>query len=408
MKSKIFFILFVIFINSKNNYGQLDTLINYNVESNQIFDYPQTIIDSSKIFDNTNWNIGSEVGFSLFNTKPPDSTYNNSGFSDFRPVQNFYPVNNFPIRTAVKLFINENDTLKQKCSGILVAYNYVLTDCHCVGIYDTNRTLVFYDSVWTYPAFDNGNENPVFGKSLGIEYITFKSNLQGFYKKDIVLIKLKEGIGTKTGWVGIAFSKDDSYYVNKVLHKLSYPGTVDPVDSTRIFNGDTLYYNYGTLDLIDDLSIGYNITGIPGQSGSSLFYTNNEEYYSLGTQVWSAFSRHIRITPEIFYAFKPIIKNGIAGNDDLIDIISDYYLSEAYPNPFNPKTKINYFIPNSGLVLLKLYDILGKEIQTLVNEVQNKGEHIININGQDLSSGVYFCRIQSNDFFATKKIILLK
>lgn len=294
--------------------------------------------------------------------------------------------------------------MKQKCSGILVASNYVLTSCHCIGKYDTNTTLVFYDSVWAYPAFDNGLENLLFGRSLGVEYITFKSNLKFFLQKDIALIKLKDDIGTKTGWIGIAFSNDISFFMLNVFHKLSYPAAVDPSDSTRVFNGDTLYYNYGILDLIQDEWLGYDIYGIPGQSGSSLFFTDNEEYYSFGTLDWSTNSRHIRINPEIFYAFKPVINNGTANIEINERPGTGYYLSEAYPNPFNPTTKIKYTIPHNAPVQLKIYDIIGREIRSLVNEVQDKGKYEVTFNATGLTSGMYFCRIQSSDFVSTKKL----
>ncbi|MCF8315057.1 MAG: T9SS type A sorting domain-containing protein [Ignavibacteriales bacterium] len=370
--------------------------------------YPSVGIDSQKIFDNTNWNKGSEPGLSLLNTLPPEITYNNSGFSDFLLAREKFSPADYPARTAVILFVSENGILKQKCSGVLVAYNYVLTDCHCVGIFDTSSRLRFFDSIWVYPAFDNGYENPVFGKSLGAEYITFKSNLTGFYKKDIALIKLNDDIGAKTGWLGIAFSTDDSYFENKVLHKFSYPGPVDPTDSSRIFLSGSLYYNYGTLDLITSDWIGYNITGIPGQSGSSLFYTNNDEYLSFGAQVWSGQSKHLRITPEIFYPFRSVINNGVSSFKVGHDNAAFYYISEAYPNPFNPVTNVNYSIPQTGLVELKLFDIMGREVLTLINEIKVKGEYHTTIDGSHLSGGVYFLGIRSGRFYQVRKLILLK
>ena len=66
-------------------------------------------------------------------------------------------------------------------------------------------------------------------------------------QEDIAIIKLREPIGLKTGWAGIAFASNDIYFQNKVLHKFSYPGIVDPSDSSRVFNGDTMSYNYGTV-----------------------------------------------------------------------------------------------------------------------------------------------------------------
>ncbi|MDP2303817.1 MAG: T9SS type A sorting domain-containing protein [Ignavibacteria bacterium] len=94
--------------------------------------------------------------------------------------------------------------------------------------------------------------------------------------------------------------------------------------------------------------------------------------------------------------------------NDVESIPNDYSLSQNYPNPFNPITKINYTIPQTGLVTIKVFDILGKEITTLVNEEKKSGNHKIEFNGSKLSSGIYFYQIKSGSFTATKKLVLLK
>jgi hypothetical protein len=83
-------------------------------------------------------------------------------------------------------------------------------------------------------------------------------------------------------------------------------------------------------------------------------------------------------------------------------------LLQNYPNPFNPVTKINYSIENQVFVTLKIYDILGREVKTLVNEVKIPGNYIVEFNGSELSSGVYFYRIIAGDFNAVKRMVLIK
>jgi hypothetical protein len=85
-----------------------------------------------------------------------------------------------------------------------------------------------------------------------------------------------------------------------------------------------------------------------------------------------------------------------------------YELSQNYPNPFNPITNIKYQIQKTGLVTLKIYDITGREIRTLVNEIKNPGSYIVSFNGTEFASGVYFYRIQSGDFVQVKKMVLIK
>jgi len=87
---------------------------------------------------------------------------------------------------------------------------------------------------------------------------------------------------------------------------------------------------------------------------------------------------------------------------------TEYSLLQNYPNPFNPATTINYQIPKSGLVTIMIYDILGREVKTLVNEVKNPGKYKIEFNGSNLSSGIYFCRLKAENYISTKKMILLK
>jgi hypothetical protein len=85
-----------------------------------------------------------------------------------------------------------------------------------------------------------------------------------------------------------------------------------------------------------------------------------------------------------------------------------YELSQNYPNPFNPVTNIKYQIQKLGFVTLKIYDITGREVKTLVNEIKNPGNYSVTFNGSELSSGVYFYRIQAGDFIQVKKMVLIK
>ena len=85
-----------------------------------------------------------------------------------------------------------------------------------------------------------------------------------------------------------------------------------------------------------------------------------------------------------------------------------YSLSQNYPNPFNPVTAIKYSIPNEGFVSLKIYNVLGSEVATLVNEFKNAGSYNVSFNAENLSSGVYYYKLKSGTFVETKKMILLK
>jgi hypothetical protein len=100
--------------------------------------------------------------------------------------------------------------------------------------------------------------------------------------------------------------------------------------------------------------------------------------------------------------------NVIAISSQNSEIPDSYKLFDAYPNPFNPETNINFQIPVREFVSLKIFDLLGKEIFVLVSEELNPGLYNVKFNSENLSSGVYFYRLQSGNFTETKKLVFLK
>ena len=102
----------------------------------------------------------------------------------------------------------------------------------------------------------------------------------------------------------------------------------------------------------------------------------------------------------------------VVGTDDDLpnytSIPNNFVLEQNYPNPFNPTTIIQYSVPQRSDVILKVYDILGSEVATLVNEEKTGGVYSVNFDASQLSSGIYFYRIQAGSFVETKKMILLK
>lgn len=95
-------------------------------------------------------------------------------------------------------------------------------------------------------------------------------------------------------------------------------------------------------------------------------------------------------------------------NEVIIGTPTKYALSQNFPNPFNPSTTISYEIPASNFVSLKIYDMMGKEVANLVNATQEAGFYTVKFDASKLASGVYFYKLQANDFTATKKLMLMK
>lgn len=128
------------------------------------------------------------------------------------------------------------------------------------------------------------------------------------------------------------------------------------------------------------------------------YYTDN----SSGCTMTSGSNLSYR--PNVCFTVTNISNAGTTSNI----IPNTYSLNQNYPNPFNPVTRINFNIPKQGLVTMKVFDILGREVKTLVNEVKAPGKYSVDFNGTEFSSGVYFYRLESNSYTDIKRMILIK
>ena len=182
---------------------------------------------------------------------------------------------------------------------------------------------------------------------------------------------------------------------------------------------------------VDEVRI-WNFERSAAQINSTLLDTLSSEYYSTSDSGLIAYYRmdvleDLRINSDGADDLRDLSVNGnhldTYGNPVLVQsggfVITgiensgmqnpkQYYLTQNYPNPFNPTTKIEYSIPEASFIQLKVYDILGNEVATLVNEEQNAGNYRADFIGIDLTSGIYFYKIQAGEFVETKKMILLK
>lgn len=135
-----------------------------------------------------------------------------------------------------------------------------------------------------------------------------------------------------------------------------------------------------------------------GTTNTVTDYTFTDKNLSKGKYKYRLKQKDLNGNFEIFYLNSSVE----------IGVPAAYSLSQNFPNPFNPATNISFEIPVNGLVKLVIYDMLGKEIGVLVNEIKEAGYHTVEFNGGGLSSGIYFCCISSENFRAVKRMILLK
>jgi uncharacterized protein (TIGR02145 family) len=111
------------------------------------------------------------------------------------------------------------------------------------------------------------------------------------------------------------------------------------------------------------------------------------------------------------YGFSVRCVNDIAvGVDDnnKSELPKEFFLSKNYPNPFNPQTKISFSVPKESFITLKIYDLLGREVATLVQDKKQQGEYSVTWNADNVPSGVYFYKLLAGDFIETKKMVLMK
>jgi hypothetical protein len=138
------------------------------------------------------------------------------------------------------------------------------------------------------------------------------------------------------------------------------------------------------------------ITG-NGNSNSPKEYSYIDKDVLSGTYLY----RLKQIDNDGQYEYSPVVNIEIAAP-------AEYNLSQNYPNPFNPSTAIKFNLPEDGLVKLSVFNILGQEIKTLVNEQREAGTYIENFDAAELNSGVYFYELRVNNFVQTKKMQYLK
>ena len=152
-------------------------------------------------------------------------------------------------------------------------------------------------------------------------------------------------------------------------------------------------------------------------SGSNQLLSNGFVTYRIKPKTTLTLQDSIKNTGYIYFDFNPPIKTNTVlnvvclptGNTaNTVNTPNKYELSQNYPNPFNPTTNIKYQIANNSFVSIKVYDILGKEVTTLVNENLSVGTYSVNWNASNNASGIYFYKLTAGEFVKVKKMILQK
>jgi uncharacterized delta-60 repeat protein len=167
-------------------------------------------------------------------------------------------------------------------------------------------------------------------------------------------------------------------------------------DNSFSSNFYTIAYDSGGNKLWDEI---YNGTGSGDDNAKRVSLDKDGNIYVAGTSLGDSTGLDFAL---IKYS---LVTTGI---NDYKNIIQSFFLEQNYPNPFNPTTVISWQLPVRSHVSLKIYDILGREVTTLVDEVKPAGKYIMRFDASRLASGIYFYQLKAGGFINTKKMILLK
>jgi phosphatidylserine/phosphatidylglycerophosphate/cardiolipin synthase-like enzyme len=171
------------------------------------------------------------------------------------------------------------------------------------------------------------------------------------------------------------------------------------------FSNGLLHHKYAIIDAEYSNVTPYVITGSHNWSSSA---ENSNDENTLIIQDAQIANFYLQEFTARYYEAGGVDSILLSSDEINLEVPDQYSLQQNYPNPFNPVTTINFQIPVSGIVTLKVYDVLGREVITLINEEKSAGSYSLEFNASKLSSGVYIYQLNSGNFKATKKLLLMK
>ena len=311
--------------------------------------------------------------------------------------------------------ISENIIAGNNQSGILI-----------FGLHDSTGTYSTSDHIINGNKIGVNDNSVIFPNQIGItirgsaENITIGSDLSTDYSPNLIIGNKQEGIFVMPDSAGI--SPDKIWFRKNIINQDIVTNLlVDPSANLGIQPPNTLSYNGGTLagihqipNVVIDVYEANKTEGPPSAYrwlGSTTTGANGVFAFDINDPLVEAVTATASTSSMGTSSFAYLDNFRSVEKKD--ELPKKFSLDQNYPNPFNPITKIKYTIPSEGTSLmksvqLKVYDILGNEVATLVNEEKPAGNYEVEFNGSGLTSGIYFYKLTTNGFNIVRKMLLLK
>lgn len=338
--------------------------------------------NASPVSPNSPATTNTAKGYATISTNAPTSTFAADG--NLTEFQNIVPQVMAPSDGSGYIVPNTTITNDADCS----AKSYVAFDADYlyVGI-EVSDDIVSYDS--TLASYLNDCPDLYVGlyNAHGLPHTTLRRSNEPDYhfrfaKNKIIL----DGLTDNFMFPGGTYAYTENLTGYTIEAKIS-------LDSLAAVKGDGRFHSVEGMRLPIDYSI--NDADATGTREGILTYSPYNE-----DQSWGDVSRWLNTW--IGSLWYPL------GVNDKETNVDSYSLSQNYPNPFNPTTRIQYTLKATGNTTIKVYDVIGREVATIVNQMQTPGNYNINFDASKLSSGIYFYQITSGSFKQVKKMVLLK
>lgn len=312
-------------------------------------------------------------------------------------------INNFSTIVAMRSFARNQST-----EELFLQYELKYS-------YDEERFLTGYSQVY-YDAEGDTTNASIFQREMLPDFSFIEIQFGWDYQKRALRLfsirvvnrrhdQVENSISQNLENVYTNFDLNGNQYISRnFVAQFGYPGIFND-GPVQVAMGDTLRLTVSALN--PDLTIPeVAVTDMPA---SATFDPETREFFWVVDEedptpmTYTAVRGGKSVTTQVEFVTEAFTVSAETGDEP-----SQFELSQNYPNPFNPSTNIQFSLPQSGLAMLKVYNLLGQEVATLVNERLTAGAHTVQFNAGQLASGVYIYRLTSGSFVQTRKMMLIK